>query len=233
MQRIPGMKLALALALLTPLWAEPAARLEAQRAAKDFPLTLDLKAWRTARPVAAAVDPFGKPAGPGGQFEIRTLWTPQYLYFLFSCPYDSLYLKPNPVTKTETNKLWEWDVAEVFVGGDPANIYHYRELQVSPQGEWVDLDIDRKNPKPEGGWKWDSGFESAAKIDASKKIWYGAMKIPFAAIHGQAAQPGQEFPINIYRLTGAPPTRKSTMWTPVHQRSHHTPEQFGRMVLGR
>lgn len=227
------MKLALTLlTLLTPMWAEPGARLEAQRAAKNFPLTLDLEAWRRARPVSAAVDPYGKPAGPGREFEIRALWTPRYLYFLFSCPYDSLHLKPNPVTATETNKLWEWDVAEVFIGGDPANIYRYRELQVSPQGEWVDLDIDRKNPNP-GGWKWDSRFETAAKIDASGKIWYGAMKIPFAAIHGASAQPGQEFPINIYRLTGAAPNRQSTMWTPVHQRSHHTPEQFGRMVLGR
>jgi len=234
MERLPGMKLALALvALLTPLSAEPAARLEAQRASKDFPLTLDLKAWQAARPVQAAVDPWGKPAGPANQFEIRTLWTPRYLYFLFSCPYDSLFLKPNPETRLETNKLWEWDVAEVFIGGDPNNAFQYRELQVSPQGEWVDLDIDRKNPKSSGGWTWNSGFEVAAKIDAAQKIWYGAMKIPFASIGGQPGKAGQEFPLNIYRLTGAPPHRKSTMWTPVQQRSHHTPEQFGRMVLGR
>jgi hypothetical protein len=54
--------------------------------------------------------------------------------------YEELYLHPNPSATTETNKLWEWDVAEVFIGSDFKNIRQYKELQVSPQGEWVDLD---------------------------------------------------------------------------------------------
>ena len=179
------------------------------------------------------MDPFGRPAGPGNPFEIRALWTPDYLYFLFTCPYEELVLKPNPVTTEETNKLWEWDVAEVFIGGDPTHLNLYRELQVSPQGEWVDLDINRDNFRAAGGAKWNSGFEVKAKIDKEKKIWYGAMKIPFRAIHGQPGVAGTVFPINIYRLTGANPNRKSTMWTPVHDRSHHTPAMFGRLTLAK
>ena len=39
--------------------------------------------------------------------------------------------------------------------------------------------------------------------------------------------------INVYRLSGAAPDRVSTMWVPTNNRSHHTPEAFGRIVLSR
>ncbi|MCC6589677.1 MAG: carbohydrate-binding family 9-like protein [Bryobacterales bacterium] len=223
----------LTLSAALPIMADPGARMEAQRTKDDFELRVEAKQWRKARAVAASVDPFGKPAGAGNQFEIKALWTPANLYFLFTCPYSELVLKPNPTTAEETNKLWEWDVAEVFIAGDRENVYKYRELQVSPQGEWVDLDIDRKNSRAAGGWKWNSGFEVKAKIDRDKKVWYGAMKIPFSSIGGKPGEAGAEFPINIYRLTGENANRKSTMWTPTQNRSHHTPEMFGRMILAK
>ncbi len=50
--------------------------------------------------------------------EVRTRWTAQNLYFLFVCPYEQLNLRPNPKTSTETYGLWNWDVAEVFIGAD-------------------------------------------------------------------------------------------------------------------
>jgi hypothetical protein len=45
-----------------------------------------------------------------------------------------LYLKPNPVVARETNELWKWDVAEVFVGSDFQNIRRYKEFEVSAAG---------------------------------------------------------------------------------------------------
>jgi len=73
--------------------------------------------------------------------EIRSRWTARNLYFLFSCLYEELFVRPNPSTITETYKLWNWDVAEVFIGSDFKNIQHYREFELSPQGDWLDLDI--------------------------------------------------------------------------------------------
>ena len=225
---------ALLLALASPLAAASSATIQTKRAKADFPLTADPNAahWKKALAVKAQIDPFGKPAGPH-TFEFRTLWTPSHLYFLFTCPYQSLNLKANPSTASETNRLWEWDVTEVFIGSDPSNIHRYKELQVSPQGEWVDLDIDRKNPKPEGGWKWDSGMTVKARVDAERKIWYGEMKIPMKALDSRAAKAGSEFRINVYRLSGVAPARVSTMWVPTMNRSHHTPEAFGRLVLAK
>jgi len=224
----------LLLAFTAFLCADPAARMECRRARADFDVSADPASphWKRAKAVQASVDPFGKPAGANA-FTFRTLWTPENLYFLFECPYDSLNLKKDPSTSTETNRLWEWDVTEVFIGWDPDNIGQYKELQVSPQGEWVDLDIDRSHPKPEGGWKWNSGMTVKARIDSRAKVWYGEMKIPFRALDPRPPQAGHELRINVYRLAGAPPSRQSIMWTPTQARSHHTPAQFGRMVLTR
>ncbi|MFN7918532.1 MAG: carbohydrate-binding family 9-like protein [Bryobacteraceae bacterium] len=223
----------LAIVLASSLLADPSARMTAMHARKDFDLTADPNsaAWKRVPNIRGAFDPFGKPAAAGA-FDFRVQWTQGNLYFLFICPFDQLNLKPNPTTE-ETNKLWEWDVTEIFIGHDPANIGQYKELQVSPQGEWVDLDIDRKAPKPEGGWKWNSGMTVKARIDREKKIWYGEMKIPFSALDPRAPKAGSELRINVYRLTGAAPDRHSSMWTPTHARSHHTPDQFGTIVLGK
>ena len=137
--------------------------------------------WSQTQPIFAEKDKKGRPL-PGYRTEVRSRWTEKNLYFLFSCPYERLFLKPNPTTATETNELWNWDVAEVFIGSDFKNIRRYKEFEISPQGEWIDLDIDLTKPHHEEGWTWDSGFQVAARIDEKSKIWYGAMKIPWTAL---------------------------------------------------
>jgi hypothetical protein len=126
--------------------------------------------WRNAPHVLARLDAGGKPVGRYAT-EVRSRWTPDNLYFLFICPYQELYLKPNPATTVETNGLWNWDVAEVFLGSDFKDIRRYKEFEVSPQGEWIDLDIDLHKPYHEEGWVWNSGFQVAARIDRAEKIW--------------------------------------------------------------
>ena len=198
----------------------------------DFALTAnpDAKPWKKISGVFAENGPTGE-AVPGHRTEIRSRWTKKNLYLLFVCPYETLYLRPNPSATTETNRLWEWDVAEAFIGADFNNIKQYWEFQVSPQGEWVDLDIDRVNPRPEGGWRWDSGFTVKARMDAGKKIWYGEMKIPLDKIDTRPPKAGLEMRVNLYRLQGPPPTRKQIAWQPTGSRNYHVPEAFGRLLL--
>ncbi len=198
----------------------------------DFALTADpnSKDWKGIAGVFAENDARGRPV-PGHRTEIRSRWTDRNLYLLYVCPYEELYLNPNPSTTTETNKLWERDVAEAFIGSDFQNIRQYKEFQVSPQGEWVDLDIDRDNPKPEGGWRWNSGFQVKARIDPKTRIWYGEMRIPIEAIDKRPPRDGLEMRINLYRCQGPPPNRKLIAWQPTHQRTFHVPEAFGRLLL--
>lgn len=169
---------------------------------------------------------------PGHGTEVRARWTEESLYVLFICPYKELYLMGSPQTSKETNKLWERDVAEIFIGADFEKIWQYREYQVSPQGEWVDLEIDKKQRKPEGGWLWNSGFEVAARIDGERKVWYGAMKIPMESITEKPIRPGFEFRVNYFRFQGPPPQRNNIAWRPTGPTgNHHIPEAFGVLRL--
>lgn len=200
----------------------------------EFDLTADpnSKPWKKINGVFAENGPKREPV-PGHRTEIRSRWTKKNLYLLFICPYETLRLRPNPSTTTETNKLWDWDVAEAFIGTDFNNIRRYKEFQVSPQGEWVDLDIDRDHPLPEGGWRWNSGFTVKARIDEARKIWYGEMRIPIDKIDTRAPKPGLEMRVNLYRIQGPPSDKKHIAWQPTNQMNYHVPEAFGRLRLGK
>jgi hypothetical protein len=188
--------------------------------------------WANAPSVIAANDNYGRPV-PGHRTQILLQWTQQNLYLLYVCPYQNqnLNLKPNPDLTAETNQLWDWDVAEVFVGSDFENIHRYKELQVSPQGEWVDLDVDSNDRAHEVGWVWQSGCQVAARIDAPQKTWYGFMRIPWSAIDTRPAAPGNELHINFLRCQDHEPDRKLIAWQPSYQPTFHIPESFGILKL--
>lgn len=186
--------------------------------------------WRKASPVYIVDDNMGN-AAPKYRTEIRSRWTANNLYLLYVCPYQELNLKPDPSTTTETNQLWNWDVAEIFIGWDFQHIHRYKEFEISPQGEWVDLDINLDDPHSTDGWKWNSGFQVSARIDRKRKIWYGAMRIPFSAIDPQAPQVGTTLRANLFRIAGPLSDRKLFAWQPTMGKSFHVPERFGRIVL--
>ena len=186
--------------------------------------------WNETVPIYADRDKYDQVL-PGYRTEIRSRWTAQNLYFLFSCPYEELFLRPNPSATTETNKLWNWDVAEVFIGSDFKNIQHYKEFELSPQAEWLDLDIDLSKPHHEEGWKWNSGFQVAARIDEQTTIWYGAMKIPWTALDGTPPSPGKTLRVNFFRSQGPRSNRKEIVWQPTLSETFHVPERFGLLRL--
>ena len=202
------------------------------RAAADFPLTADPDAteWKGVGGIFMERGPKDEPV-PGHRTEVRSRWTKDNVYFLFSCPYEQLHLHPHPTQTSETNKLWDWDVAEVFVGWDFTHIRRYKEFEMSPQGEWVDLDIDRDHALPEGGWLWNSSFKVKARIDRGAKIWYGEMQIPWKSIDERQPKAANELRVNLYRIQGPPPNRKMIAWQPTHSRTYHVPEAFGTLKL--
>jgi tetratricopeptide (TPR) repeat protein len=185
--------------------------------------------WKDVPAVASDLNQFGN-VQPGGKTVFRSRWTDGYLYFLFVCPYQTLYLKPNPQTTGDTVGLWDWDVAEVFLGSDFTDIKKYKEFEVSPRGEWVDLDIDLDS-RNNDGWKWNSGFQVAARIDEKEKVWYGAMKIPYRAIDSREPKAGLTLRANLYRIEGGEPDRKYICWQPTHSPTFHMPVAFGTLRL--
>lgn len=202
---------------------------ESASAAEDVSLSTDPGSafWRSTPVVCAEKDSHGE-AMPQYRAEIRSRWTERNLYFLFVCLYEELSLNPLPNTASETFQLWDWDVAEVFIGSDFQNIQRYKEFEISPQGEWVDLDIDLTKPHHEEGWTWTSGLSVAARIDPSIKTWYGAMRIPFAALSPRPPAAGDTFRINLFwsQRRGA-----KLAWQPTMSHTFHVPERFGLLRL--
>ena len=72
-------------------------QIESKHALRDASADTDPNSafWRGATPVLAEGDREGNPV-PGHRTEIRSRWTGRNLYFLFTCPYEQLNLKPEP-----------------------------------------------------------------------------------------------------------------------------------------
>jgi hypothetical protein len=211
---------------------EDAPLVESTKAARDTAPVADpnLRFWRDAHPVWVDRGKHGEPE-ERYRTEIRSRWTKENLYVLFICPYEELNLKPAPNTVEETYQLWDWDVAEVFIGSDFQNIRRYREFEMSPRGEWIDLDIDLTKPHHEDGWKWNSGFTVSARIDPVAKIWYGAMRIPFSALQDHPPAHDQTLRVNFFRSQGALANRVQIAWQPTMSETFHVPERFGLLRL--
>ena len=210
---------------------DSSAVLESAFSAKDFELKLDPRSreWAAAPRVIASRDYFGQTV-PGRPTEIRSRWTAQYLHLFYICPYDDLNLKPDPNPAAETPQLWNWDMAEAFIGSDFDHIGRYKEFEVSPQGEWVDLDIDRDNPREQQGIEWNSGYSVKGRVDSAAKVWYGAMRIPWTAIDAQPPAKGRELRLGLFRIAGHDP-KKRYLWRQTGAKSFHVPQAFGTLRL--
>lgn len=186
--------------------------------------------WRAAEPIYADRDTHGKVV-PLHRTEIRSRWTNNSLYLLFICHYQKLNLNPHPNRSRETNGLWKWDVAEIFLGTDFQDIQRYKEFELSPQGEWIDVDVNLHLPDHTVGWTWNSGFKVKARIDRSTRIWYGTMRIPFTAIESRTPHAGQLFRTNLLRSQGPSDENHLIAWQSPMTDTFHTPESFGLLKL--
>ena len=218
---------------IAPLWAQVQKPIfQSVEAAKDVKLTLNPTDpfWDAARPVYLQVGIHGQPE-MDYRTEVRSRWTEDAIYFLFSCPYEQLSVKPNPDTSKETYELWNWNVAEVFLGSDFKDIQRYKEFEVSPQNEWIDLDVNLHKPHHEEGWVWNSNFQHLARVDSERHLWYVAMKIPFAALDTPSPQAGTRFRVNLFRTEGPRDRSVEVLWQPTMSETFHVPEKFGLLKL--
>jgi hypothetical protein len=168
--------------------------------------------------------------------EVRAFWTNRSLYLLFACPYRSLNRFPPGPNGRDRDKLWDRDVVEVFLGDDWKNIRHYREYEIAPTGERVDLAIDLDGGGE--GRAWSSGWDTRARVDEKGRIWYAAARIPLASVSSSRVVPGTRWRINLYRIDGEGPDsqRRFLCWQPtcvVNRDPNHVPEAFGTLVFRR
>ncbi len=168
--------------------------------------------------------------------EVKAFWTDSDLYLLFICPYQELNLWLPADNSKDRLKLWDRDVVEFFLGDDWNDIKHYREFEIAPTGDWVDLAIDLNKDSYDA--KWDSGWQRLGRIDEKKHIWYAAARVPLGSVSEKPVAPGTKWRANLYRIDGLgeDPVRHFMCWQPtcvVNRDPNHVPEHFGTLIFNK
>jgi hypothetical protein len=179
-------------------------------------------AWERAFPVSFCSDWRGEHSDPQRETEVRLLWSRENLFIQFRCRYREIYVYDGAPCRRD--QLWLRDVAEVFIQPDPGDFQHYREFEVSANGDSLDLDINK-------------GEKSVLFCDLKSRvvcgaegIWIAAMAIPMGCLTG-AFDPDQTWRLNLFRIEGREPNRFYSAWQPTHtsKPNFHVPEYFGEL----
>ncbi len=210
----------------------PAPVLHARRTTRDFVPNADPSRvlWQTVDPAIVDRASLDGVAIPDVSTTVRALWSRQFLYLRFDCPYTSLTTfdqRQQDGKRAHLDKkgesLWDRDVVEAFVGADSANPSHYAELEVAPTNERLDVMVNL----PEKDLQWTSGFESAVRVDHASKTWICEMRIPLSSLAGAQPQDGTRWRLNLYRCDLA--HKASLAWRPTLQETFHVPDRFGTL----
>ncbi len=183
----------------------------------------DAAAWEAATSVVFCVDWQGRNADPGRQTEVRLLWSQAYLFLCFRATYREIYVYPGGNSRRD--QLWLRDVAEVFIRRGSEAPKHYLEFEISPNGDWLDLDISP-------GRKLDlmCDLKTRVAVDARSSVWTAELAIPFSRLASEFS-PEEVWRVNFFRVEGTEPNRFYSSWQPTHtpKPNFHVPEAFGEL----
>jgi len=187
------------------------------------------KAWELAPPVRFEADWQGKNADPERSTEVRLLWTTETLYLRFQCRYRDLTTYADSDPDGRRYQLWDRDVAEVFLQPDPSNPHRYWEFEISPNGMWIDLDIDLDRPPGHKG-NPQSGMKSRVHLDEGQKLWTAEIALPIEKLVTNF-NPQADWRVNFFRVEGPAEPRFYSCWRPTGtpKPSFHVPEAFGKL----
>jgi hypothetical protein len=179
--------------------------------------------WRRARPIVFCANWKGKETDPQRKTEVRMLWSSQALYLRFEAHYRNIYIYPEANQRHE--KLFLRDVVEVFLQSDTHEAKHYKEFEVSPNGDWLDLDISRA-----GGSNLMCDVKTSATISSAKHTWVAELAIPMKCLT-QKFDRDAEWRLNLFRIEGNEPGRFYSAWRPTKtlRPDFHVPEVFGTL----
>jgi hypothetical protein len=180
-------------------------------------------AWEATEPVQFDYDWRGENPDPERSTTVRLIWTPSTLYLRFIARYRTITVFDNADPNGRRDHLWDRDVAEVFLQPHPSHLRRYKEFEVSPNGMWIDLDID-------SGSFQDlcSGLTRRVTIDQSTKTWTADLAIPTKSLSSMF-DPTSTWRTNFYRVEGPTEPRFYSAWRPTltPQPNFHVPELFG------
>jgi alpha-galactosidase len=193
-------------------------------AAGGFPVVSE---WDAAVPSRFSSDWQGLNADPERQTEVRLLWSQEFLFIRFRCRYREIYVYPGGNVRRE--QLWLRDVAEVFIQPQPQEIRRYREFEISPNGDWIDLDIAPGRADPLG-----CDLKSRVTLHPLEQVWDGELALPMKCLC-ESFDTAQNWKVNFFRVEGPEPRRFYSAWCPTGtpMPNFHVPEAFGLLRFSR
>jgi hypothetical protein len=186
-----------------------------------------LAAWQTAPPVVFDHDWRGQNADLLRSTEVRLLWLPETLFLRFTARYRELNVFEDSDANGRRDHLWDRDVAEVFLQPDASDPWIYKEFEFSPNGMWIDLDVNHgvlSNSR--------SGLVRRVTVSAAEKIWIAEAGIPMKGLTA-AFDPGKSWLVNFFRIEGAVEPRFYSAWNPTDtpEPSFHVPKAFAPLIF--
>jgi alpha-galactosidase len=187
------------------------------------------EAWAKAQAVRFDADWQGANTDPLRETEVRLLWTRETLFLRFRCRYRTLTTFSDSDPDGRRYQLWDRDVAEVFLQPDSSDLHRYWEFEISPDGKWIDLDINLDKP-PGHKENPHSGMKSRVYRDEKQKIWTAEIALPIGTITPRF-EPKTDWRVNFFRVEGPTEPRFYSSWRPTNtaKPSFHVPEAFGKL----
>jgi len=187
-----------------------------------FPEAAD---WEKAPAIRFESDWKGAAADPQRATEVRLLWNAETLFLRFLARYRELHVFPDARPNGWRDELWERDVAEAFLQPDTSDPLVYKELEVSPNGFWIDLDIAHGEKE-----EMRSGLRRRVAQDAAARTWTAELAVPMRSLTA-AFDARRNWRANFFRVEGKAEPRFYAAWSPTNTPApnFHVPERFGTL----
>jgi alpha-galactosidase len=185
------------------------------------------RAWETAPPICFSADWQGENTDRQRETRVRLLWNPDFLFVRFDAFYLSLTVFADSDPSGRRNQLWDRDVCEVFLQPPCSAGRTYKEIEVAPNGFWIDLEIS-----PGERRDLNSGLRRRVNIDEDNKQWHSVLALPMKSLAADF-QMRAVWRVNFFRVEGASEPRFYSAWRPTNtpKPNFHVPEAFGALVF--
>jgi alpha-galactosidase len=183
--------------------------------------------WKRAPAIRFEHDWRGEQADPQRATEVRLLWNEQTLFLRFLARYRELHVFPDARADGWRDELWERDVAEAFLQAGRSDARVYKELEVSPNGFWIDLNIAHGEKE-----EMRSGLRRQVVQDAVARTWTAELAVPMRSLT-TAFDPQRGWRANFFRVEGKTEPRFYSAWSPTmtQRPNFHVPGAFGHLVF--
>jgi hypothetical protein len=208
--------------------------LECRWSDEEQPVRADLgtEFWRAAQWEAISTQWNGEAVDPQWETFFAARWTGEFLYFGFHSQFQNLTMVDRPQIETRIHDLWDKeDVVEIFMAPDLRRLNCYKEFELSPSAQWIEIDLDRdRNFK---NFNWDGGMESRSAVNLVRRHWQAEFRVSLESLGMKGMAAGTRVALNAFRVE-----LKSQLylaWNPTMtpKPDFHVPQRFGRMLLSR